>query len=1071
MNEAQLEHLALQWLADLGWPHVFGPDIAPDGPTPERSSYDQVILTGRLREALARINPTLPPAALDDALRQVTRSETPSLIENNRRFHRFLTDGVDVSYIKNGREVHTKVWLMDLDDLANNDWLAVNQFTVRAGSVRAGSEPAPTRRPDILLFVNGLPLAVFELKNPEDENATLHHAYNQLQTYKADIPDLFTANELLVIADGLAARVGALTSGWDRFMPWRTIDGADLYREPGNEQQSDGILQPGLKTVIHGVFEHRRFLDLIHNFVVFEDDGARIVKKVAAYHQFHATNKALECTLSACGIDADPRLLLARFPDMDAYNLLVLRESRPTYGPNSDHFGSRKIGVIWHTQGSGKSLLMAFFAGKVIRHPAMENPTLVVITDRNDLDDQLFATFAACADLIRQTPVQAESREHLRQLLTVPAGGVIFTTIQKFFPDAKGARYPRLSDRRNIVVIADEAHRSQYDFINGFARHMHDALPNASFIGFTGTPIERDDRSTPAVFGDYIDKYDILRAVEDGATVPIYYESRLAKLELREEEKPKIDPEFEEITEGQEEEVRHKLRTKWAALEAMVGAEKRIALVAEDLVQHFENRLAAMDGKGMIVTMSRRIAVEMYNAIVHLRPAWHSDDDSQGVLKVVMSGSATDPLDWQPHIRNKAGREALARRFKDPDDPLKLVIVRDMWLTGFDCPALHTMYVDKPMRGHGLMQAIARVNRVFKDKPGGLVVDYLGLADQLKRALADYTAAGGRGDAAIDQEQAVLVMQEKLEVVRAMFHGFDYASLLDAPPEKRMAGIAAAMDHILQVEDGKKRYLTEVTALSKAFALAVPHEMALAVRDEVGFFQAVRSGIAKMAATGEGQTPDELDSAIRQLVSRAITSDEVIDIFAVAGLPKPDISILSDEFLAEVRQLPHRNLAVELLRKLIQDEIKAGSRKNVVQARSFAEMLEQAIRKYQNRAIEAAQVIEELIELAKEMQEAQHRGEDLGLNEDEIAFYDALGVNDSAVQVLGDETLKQIAQELVRAVRRSVSIDWSLRENARAQIRVIVKRILRRYGYPPDKQEKATELVLEQTEVLCQEWQ
>ena len=703
-------------------------------------------------------------------------------------------------------------------------------------------------------------------------------------------------------------------------------------------------------------------------------------------------------------------------------------------------------------------------------HPAMENPTLVVITDRNDLDDQLFATFSGCADLIRQTPVQAESREHLKKLLTVPAGGVIFTTIQKFFPEAKGGRYPRLSERRNIVVIADEAHRSQYDFIDGFARHMHDALPNASFIGFTGTPIERDDRSTPAVFGDYIDKYDILRAVEDGATVPIYYESRLAKLELREEEKPKIDPAFEEITEGQEEETRHKLRTKWAALEAMVGAKNRINLVAEDLVQHFENRLAALDGKGMIVTMSRRIAVEMYDAIVALRPEWRSDDDAQGAIKVVMSGSATDPLAWQPHIRNKAGREALARRFKDPDDPLKLVIVRDMWLTGFDCPALHTMYVDKPMRGHGLMQAIARVNRVFKDKPGGLVVDYLGLADQLKRALADYTEAGGRGEAAIDQEQAVLVMEEKLDVVRAMFHGFEYQSLLEALPAERMTGMAEAMDHILQLEDGKRRYLREVSALSKAFALATPHEAALAVRDEVGFFQAVRAGMAKIAGAGEGKTPDELDSAIRQLVSRAVASDEVIDIFAAAGLQKPDISILSDDFLQEVRQLPQRNLAVELLRKLIQDEIKSRSRKNVVEARSFAEMLEQAIRRYQNRAIEAAQVIEELIQLAKEMQEAQHRGEELGLNEDEIAFYDALGVNDSAVQVLGDETLKQIAQELVQAVRRSVTIDWNLRENARAQIRVIVKRILRRYGYPPDKREQATETVLEQAEVLCQDW-
>ncbi|MEZ6231850.1 MAG: HsdR family type I site-specific deoxyribonuclease [Candidatus Brocadiaceae bacterium] len=658
----------------------------------------------------------------------------------------------------------------------------------------------------------------------------------------------------------------------------------------------------------------------------------------------------------------------------------------------------------------------------------------------------------------------------MKDLLQVPSGGVVFTTIQKFLPEEKGWQYPELSTRRNIVVIADEAHRSQYDFIDGFARHMHDALPNASFIGFTGTPIERDDRSTPAAFGDYIDKYDILRAVEDGATVPIFYEGRLAKIDLREEEKPTIDPEFEEITEGEEESYKQKLRTKWAALEAMVGTEKRIALVAEDLVNHFEDRLQVLDGKAMVVCMSRRICVNMYNAIRKLRPDWHRDDDDKGTLKIVMSGSASDRAEWQPHICSKPRREALAKRFKDPADPMKVVIVRDMWLTGFDCPSLHTMYVDKPMRGHGLMQAIARVNRVFKDKPGGLVVDYLGLADQLKRALADYTEAGGRGKAAINQEEAVAVMLEKFEVVVSMFHGFDYASLLKAEPAKRIACVAAAMEHILQLEDDKKRYLAEVTALSKAFALAVPHEEVLKIRDEVGFFQEVRAGLAKATVEGEGKSPEEMDTAIRQLISRAVASEEVIDIFAAAGLKKPDISILSDDFLQEVRQLPHRNLAVELLRKLLNDEIKANSRKNVVQARSFAEMLEKAIRKYQNRAIEAAQVIEELIKLAKEMRDAQQRGENLGMTDDEIAFYDALEVNDSAVKVLGDETLKTIAHELVEAVRRSVSIDWTVRENARAQIRVIVKRILRKYGYPPDKQEKATQTVLEQAEVLCKEW-
>jgi len=1051
-SETTLEKTALAWFEALGWQTAFGPDISPDGPACERQDYDQVALINRLQIALENINPNIPPDAARDAVRKITRTESPSLIENNRRFHRMLTDGVDVSYMKEGREVHDKVWLLDLEDLENNDWLAVNQFTV--------IEDRKNRRPDMVLFVNGLPLGVLELKNPADEKATLRHAFNQLQTYKSDISGLFIYNELLVISDGLEARSGTLTAGWDRFMPWRTIDGKEVAPRGSVE----------LEVLLKGVFDKRRFLDLVLNFVVFDDDGVAIAKKAAAYHQFHAVNKAVECTLSACGIDADPGMLYARFPEHNAHNPFEVREPEAAYGSGTEHFGGRRIGVIWHTQGSGKSLLMAFFAGKIIRHPAMENPTLLMITDRNDLDDQLFGTFSSCRDLLRQTPVQAENREHLKELLQVPAGGVVFTTIQKFLPDNKGRQYPELSTRRNIVVIADEAHRSQYDFIDGFARHLHDALPNASFIGFTGTPIERDDRSTPAVFGDYIDKYDILRAVEDGATVPIFYEGRLAKIDLRDEEKPTIDPEFEEITEGEEESYKQKLRTKWAALEAMVGTEKRIALVAEDLVHHFENRLLALDGKAMVVCMSRRICVEMYNAIVKSRPNWHSDDDDKGVVKIVMSGSASDRAEWQPHIRSKPRREALAKRFKDPSDPMKVVIVRDMWLTGFDCPSLHTMYVDKPMRGHGLMQAIARVNRVFKDKPGGLVVDYLGLADQLKRALADYTEAGGRGKAAINQEEAVAVMLEKFEVVVAMFHGLDYASLLAAEPAMRIAGIATAMEHILQLENGKKRYLTEVTALSKAFALAVPHEEALRIRDEVGFFQEVRAGLAKATVEGEDRSPEEMDTAIRQLVSRAVASEEVIDIFAAAGLKKPDISILSEDFLQEVRQLPHRNLAVELLRKLLHDEIKTNSRKNVVQARSFAEMLEKAIRKYQNRAIEAAQVIEELIKIAKEMREAQKRGENLGMTDDEIAFYDALEVNDSAVKVLGDETLKTIAHELVEAVRRSVTIDWTVRENARAQIRVIVKRILRKYGYPPDKQERATQTVLEQAEVLCKEW-
>ncbi len=793
-----------------------------------------------------------------------------------------------------------------------------------------------------------------------------------------------------------------------------------------------------LDVLIKGLFDKQRLVDYILNFTIFEDDGAGVVKKAAAYHQYHAVNKAVDCTV---------------------------RASRPS--------GDRRIGVVWHTQGSGKSLSMAFYAGKIIRHPAMENPTLVVLTDRNDLDDQLFGTFCGCVDLLRQRPTQAESRADLREKLKVVSGGIIFTTIQKFVPDHRGDTHPLLSDRRNIVVIADEAHRSQYDFIDGYARHLHDALPKASFIGFTGTPIETSDRSTPAVFGDYIDTYDIQRAVEDKATVPIYYESRLARIELDEVEKPKIDPEFEEITEGEEEERRRQqLRSKWASLEAMVGTEKRIRLVAEDLVEHFELRQEAMNGKALIVCMSRRICVEMYNAIVQLRPGWHSEDDKAGRIKVVMTGSASDDKDWQKHIRNKAGREELARRFKNSDDELTIVIVRDMWLTGFDCPCMHTMYVDKPMRGHGLMQAIARVNRVFGDKPGGLVVDYLGLADQLKKALATYTESGGQGEATFDQERAVEILLEKYEVVRGILYGYDYVSIVYGESVNTMAGIVETMDYILGLPDGKgkDRFLKAVSALSQAFALAVPHEKALKIRDEVGFFQQVRAALIKSTESATEREYDQVEMAIRQLVSRAVVSTEVVDIFAAAGLVKPDISILSDVFLEEIRQLPQKNLALELLKKLINDDIRIRSRKNLVQARSFAEMLEEAVRKYQNRAIEAAEVIEELIKLAREMRAAHDRGEQLKLTEDEVAFYDALEVNDSAVKVLGDETLRTIARELVEKVRQSVRIDWTIRENARAEIRVLVKRILRKYGYPPDKEEKATKTVLEQAEILCKEW-
>jgi type I restriction enzyme, R subunit len=1015
LDEAQTEIAFLETVRGLGYGYAFGPDIAHDGPRPERTGYGDVVLLERLRAALGRINPKIPADAIDEVVRKITRTETPSLIETNRRFHRMLLDGVPVQYHgKDGGIVHDQVWLVDFGHLERNDFLAVNQFTV--------TEDRRNRRADVVLFINGLPLVLVELKNPADHTATIRKAFNQLQTYKQEIPSLLAFNELLVISDGLEARAGTLTADWERFMPWRTIDGVDLA--------PTGL--PQMDVLVRGLFERQRLLDLIQYFAVFEDDGAKVIKKLAGYHQYHAVNKAVDCTV---------------------------RAAAPT--------GDKRIGVVWHTQGSGKSLSMAFYAGKIIQQPAMANPTLVVLTDRNDLDDQLFGTFSACKELFRQTPTQAQSRPHLRELLKVAAGGVVFTTIQKFLPEVTGDRYPLLSDRRNVVVIADEAHRSQYDFIDGFARHMRDALPNASFIGFTGTPIEGTDKSTPAVFGDYIDVYDIQRAVEDGATVRIYYEGRLAKIELVEAERPKIDPEFEEVTEGQEDAIKRAAKSRWARLEALVGTEKRIGLVAADLVQHFEDRNAALDGKAMIVCMSRRICVELYAAIKKLRPQWHDGDDEKGAIKVVMTGSASDAVDWQQHIRNKPKREALAKRFKNPADDLKLVIVRDMWLTGFDAPCLHTMYVDKPMRGHGLMQAIARVNRVFKDKPGGLIVDYLGLADQLKKALADYTQSGGEGTPTLDQQQAVDVLLEKYGVVVSMFHRFDYKAVIRGSASGRMRGIAQAMEYVLGLPDGKKRCLQAVTELSKAFALAVPADEAIRIRDEVGFFQAVRAGLAKTLGGGTGGSAEDMDAAIRQIVSKAVVSDKVIDIFAAAGLKKPDISILSDEFLQEVRELPQRNLALELLQKLLNDEIKVRSARNVVQARSFSEMLEESIKKYQNRAIEAAQVIGELIELAKHMREAQKRGADLGLSDDEVAFYDALAVNDTAVQVLGEPTLKKIARELVESVRRNVTIDWTVRESARAGIRVIIKRILKKYGYPPDKQEQATLTVLAQAELLC----
>ncbi|MEL7591811.1 MAG: type I restriction endonuclease subunit R [Anaerolineaceae bacterium] len=1039
-TESHLEQAAIDWFTSLGYTYVFGKDIDPESPHPARSTFSEVILAPRLRAALTSLNPSIPPAGLDDVFRKVSRFPSTALLSANRDFHRALVNGVTVEYPAQGRIIGAAARLFDFDDPDNNDWLVVNQFTVL--------EDHHTRRPDLIVFVNGLPLAVFELKNPADPATTIWSAFNQLQTYKLQIPSLLAYNEALVISDGLEARVGSLSSNRERFAPWKTITGSSV--EP--------VTTPQLDVLINGFFEKSRFLRYIRHFIVFEDDGrGQPLKIMAGYHQFHAVNVALEETLRA----RKPIGLLKSGEQHGRDLALPRKEGIP---------GDQRIGVIWHTQGSGKSLTMAFYAGRVILQSEMENPTIVVITDRNDLDDQLFNTFSLCSDLLRQKPVQAASHEDLvHKLRSSASGGVYFSTIQKFLPPQGSIATGLLSGRSNIIVIADEAHRSQYDFIDGFAHNMHTALPHASFIGFTGTPIELRDNNTRAVFGDYISIYDIQQAVADGATVPIYYEGRLAKLELMESEKPKIDPQFEEVTEGEEVDKVEKLKTKWAALEAVVGSDKRVKSIARDLVAHVEERFNSLEGKAMIVCMSRRICIDLYRALVALRPEWHSNDLDKGVLKIVMTGNATDPLNWQSYIHTKVDRELLAKRFKDPADPLKIVIVRDMWLTGFDVPCLHTMYVDKPMKGHGLMQAIARVNRVFKDKPGGLIVDYIGLADQLREALAVYTASGGLGSTAIDQEEAVRLLLREVEVCRGLFHGFNWSRWLTGTPAQRLAVLPIAQEHILSLENGRSRLLDTVAAMTSAFALSVPNEQALAIREEVGFYQAVRSAIIKVTVEGRPFI-DDMEHAIQQIISRAVASDEVIDIFAAAGLKKPDISILSDEFLADVAEMPHRNLALELLRKLLNDEIKSRSRRNLVQSRSFAEMLENTIRAYQNRAIETAQVIEQLIQLAREMREAGKRGEQLNLTEDELAFYDALEVNDSAVKVLGDENLKIIARELVETVRKNVSIDWTVKENVRARLRVLVKRVLRKYGYPPDKQEKATLTVLEQAELIAKDW-
>ncbi len=1080
MTEDQLEQEALGWLAEVGYSHRYGPDIAPDGDSPERADYLQVLLPFRLRAAIHRLNPQIPTLAREDALKQIMELGVPSLLAANRQFHKFLVNGVPVQYPVEGETRGDFVRLIDWEQPLGNEWLAINQFSIK-GQVGPNSH---TRRPDIILFINGLPLVLIELKNPADENADIWKAFDQIQTYKEQIADVFQYNELLVISDGSEARLGSLSASAERFMQWRTIDGVTL--DPLGQFNE-------LETLVRGVLAPAMLLDYLRYFVLFEDDGT-LVKKVAGYHQFHAVRAAIHQVVAA---------------------------SRPE-GPAT---GKGKGGVVWHTQGSGKSITMTCFAARVMREAAMENPTIVVITDRNDLDGQLFGVFSLSQDLLRETPVQAASRQELRQLLgNRPSGGIVFATIQKFMPGEDEDSFPMLSDRHNIVVIADEAHRTQYGFEArlktvkaprtgvaandgnalqaaeptavyevGYAQHLRDALPNATFVAFTGTPVSSEDRDTRAVFGDYIHVYDMQQAKEDGATVAIYFESRLAKLSLRDEQLPQIDAEVDELAEDEEESQQAQLKSKWAALERVVGAEPRIASVAADLVAHFEERNQAQRGKAMVVAMSREICVHLYNEIVRLRPDWHDADPEKGAIKIVMTGSASDKALLRPHLYSKKVKKRLEKRFKDPEDPLQLVIVRDMWLTGFDAPCVHTLYVDKPMKGHNLMQAIARVNRVFKDKQGGLVVDYIGIANELKSALKEYTASKGRGRPTVDAAEAYAVLEEKLDILRALLHGYDYSDFLIAshkaapgrpqvaasprgtgaavsPPRGIHSVLAGAANHVLGQKDGKKRFADNALAMSKAFTLCCTLDEAKAVREEVAFLQAVKVILTKRDLSQKKKTDEQRELAIRQIIGSAVVSEDVVDVFDAVGLDKPNIGILDDAFLAEVKNLPERNLAVELLERLLEGEIKSRFASNLVQEKKFSELLASVIKRYQNRAIETAQVIEELIEMAKKFRAAASRGEQLGLTEDEIRFYDALADNESAVRELSDETLKKIAHELTENLRQNITVDWSARESVRARLRLMVKRILRKYKYPPDQQEVAITLVLQQAEALGEMW-
>ena len=1062
--ESDIEQLAIERLEAKRWNYLYGPDIVPDGETPMRTSLDEVVLKEVLAKAVKRLNPTLTDDVRDEAIKTVLRIASPDTLANNEAFHRLLTEGVPVSTYQDGMERGERVWLVDFEDVWNNEFTVVNQFTI--------IENGHNRRPDVLLFVNGLPLVIIELKNAADENATIESAYRQIETYKQQIPSLFTYNELIIISDELEARAGSLSAGFSRFTAWKSEDGEHIASP----------LMSQLEVLINGMLEKDTLLDIIRSFTVFEKQKTedlktgittiKTVKKIAAYHQYYAVNKAVESTLRATGINLGGD----RVAESPAnFGFKTVKEQT---------VGDHRAGVVWHTQGSGKSLSMVFYTGKIVQR--LNNPTVVVITDRNDLDDQLFDTFAGSRQLLRQTPVQAESREHLKSLLKVNSGGVIFTTIQKFQPET-GNVYEQLTDRCNVIVIADEAHRTQYGFKAktvdvrneadevigsevkyGFAKYLRDALPNATYLGFTGTPIESTDINTPAVFGNYIDVYDIAQAVEDGATVRIFYESRLAKVALSDEGRKLVEELDKELDTATMDDVQ-KAKAKWTQLEALIGSPNRIKNIAADIVQHFEERQKVFEGKAMIVAMSRRIAAALYEEIVRLRPEWHSDDLAKGAIKVVMTSSASDGPKIAKHHTTKEQRHALAERMKDPTDELKFVIVRDMWLTGFDAPCLHTLYIDKPMQGHNLMQAIARVNRVYKDKPGGLVVDYLGIASDLKKALSFYSDSGGKGDPTLQQEQAVALMQEKLEVVEQMLYGLDYQQYFTETTSGKLSWILKTEDFVLGLEDGKKRFVNEVTALGKAFAIAIPNEQAMDVKDEVAFFQAVKARLCKFNQTGKGQTDEEIETTIRQVIDKALVSEKVIDIFDAAGIKKPDISILSEEFLMELKGMEHKNIAMEVLRKLLEDEIKARSKYNVVESLSLMEMLDRSITRYHNKVITAAEVIEELIKLSKTIVEKDADAKKMGLSTYEYAFYTAVANNESAKELMGKDKLRELAVVLTETIRKNASIDWTIKENVRAKMKVAVKRLLRRYGYPPDMQLLATETVLKQAERIAEE--